>query len=717
MSGAPIKNAKPATRKSYTQPKVAKQPPVRSNSSKVASKPAAAVHSGSPKQRQPTTADPVLRFHQTYGMSCQKLIQELTAIGNEEVKTKDTLKQVEELRKKFKNEIADFEVAQNNALQSEDYATADEMDKKLATSRKQLSSLENQRNLGLGKLGESRKKKLDQMVKQLQTNEQNKTAINAVIKQKETEYSKLTDDNTKSYGMLLQKYTTFLDSTNQQDDSVHDKMENTERQKQNINQQIYLECKDSSDEKERLIQEKGGYDAEIAELEARLQDLKQKSAACQGGINRCDESINVVRKKYAKDLQVVAQNEKMNGDEKKKVDQDRSHCEVQYKNLVEKRDENLKNEQVKQVEINQLKTEDKIFDIIIQKLGQVNSLYQGILSVSDNPELSQHRQTIDQHQANINQATQQKQAIDAQASASRKKAEELEQKIPLWEQQKAKAVASKNFAMAGKLSTQIKSAQTELEKCKEAISQVETQELEQDSVISSLNHEIDSLRSRIEEIEGQVEQEKSNQYREICSVLKGLEMQLSNCPNLADSFKNDTMSIIHTLFEHFLLLLNNLCTQYNLPQFDESMISADSINLLTEPLLNSNCPTPPTFEHNSGSPEAQIAKLQQTLQEHVQVYNDAQASNDTDLMSAIQPEIEAVKNQIIQLGGIPMVDIAAAPQMGDMGGNFNPDMNEQPMPDMSDFNMKAEMPDMGDMAQQAAPIMDPNDEFASLMPQ
>lgn len=633
---------------------VNKAQPLRSNSSR------ANVPAAPPSPKIPVGGDPVQKFHITYGMGCQKLVQEFTLAGNEEIETKAKLTQLEEVRKKLKEELQESENTQNSALASEDYATADAMDQQIKTLRQKLQVLEQQRNAGINKLTESRKKKLDKLNKQIQAEDQSKNGLDGVLKSKENEYNKLTDDHTKSYTMLLTKYTTLLEQTNESENKNLENQQNCENENKEIDQKIYDESKDSSDEKNRLVNEKEGYDKEIMELEARLKFLKEKSNECEMGIKKCDQTINLVRQKYSKDLTRIQQTMKKLEDEKKKIDQNRGHCEVQYNTLNEKRKECSEVENKKEEEINDLKNEDKVLDLLIQKTKQIVDIYSGLIEDNNNMELNNYKQQIESHLKSINDATLAKQNIDAQAAVARKKVAEYETKLPQWEEQKAKAVSGKNFAIAGKLSTQIKTAQSEMETLKQQITDVESQELEQDGIITNLNHEIDTLKQRIEEIENSIEMERTNQYRQICNDLKALENKIIGIEKLENSFKTNTVSVVSNNFEHFNKLLEALCNQFSMPGLDEnSVLIPEDINLLNEPLLHSNCPEPPTFINESliPSPENQIKKLEKELEELNIGYSQAEQNGDADLMEAMRPEFDRIRNQINEIkmaNGMPI---------------------------------------------------------------
>lgn len=691
---------------------VNKQQPNRSNSLR------SNVPAAPPSPKMPAGGDPVQRFHTTYGMGCQKLIQEFTLAGNEEIETKAKLTQLEDVRKKLKEELLESETTQNSALASEDYATADAMDQQIKTLRQKLQVLEQQRNAGLSKLTESRKKKLEKLNKQIQAEDQSKNGLDGVIKSKEIDYNKLTDDHTKSYTMLLGKYTTQLQQTNESENKNLENKTNCENENKDIEQKIYEECKDSSDEKNRLVIEKDGYDKEIMELEARLKFLKEKSGECENGIKKCDQTINLVRQKYSKDIMRIQSTMKRLDDEKKKIDQNRNHCEVQFNTLNEKRKESNEIESKKEEEINDLKNEEKVLDLLIQKTKQIVDIYSGLIEDGNNMELNSNKQMIEDHMKSINEATLTKQNIDAQAANARKKVAEYETKIPQWEDQKAKAVSGKNFAIAGKLSTQIKNAQSEMETLKQQITDVESQELEQDGIITNLNHEVDSLKQKVEEIENSIEMERTNQYRQICNDLKALEKKINGIEKLENTFKTNTINIIENNCEHFKKLLDSLCSRFNLPGLDENnVLIPEDINLMNEPLLHSNCPEPPTFVNESliPTPENQIKKLEKELEDCNIAYSEAEKSNDNDLMEAIRPEIDRIRNSINEIkmvNGMP-VDIPQQYQQPDLSGMNGFNQQIPPMPEMG----------IAEQQQQELPVemntgeVNSDNAFDSLLPQ
>lgn len=226
--------------------------------------------------------------------------------------------------------------------------------------------------------------------------------------------------------------------------------------------------------------------------------------------------------------------------------------------LTQAKEQNDELEIQKDKEIVGLKEENELIMFFVQKFQEIAGIYGQIAKKPENQKILEiRRMLVEKKQQHETQLFHRRQ-LDEKISAEREKMQFFESNIPLWEEQKKNSVLSKNYNLAGKLSSQIKKAQTDLESVNLVIQQYHLQLAQDDNAVQMFLSEIDNMQEDLEREESIEELSKADNINTIIQHLQSCLNRFDICSNVEEAFKNSIVEILKSLIELFENQMNLL---------------------------------------------------------------------------------------------------------------------------------------------------------------
>lgn len=286
-------------------------------------------------------------------------------------------------------------------------------------------------------------------------------------------YVKQLDDQAAAHDARLAQ---MMEKIQEKEDILAKNREEIAAEKEEVEKLVHADCTELYKEKEEASMLKFALDQDIADLKEQLHQKNQELLACTKRIADADQKIQQVRVKFLPQFQPIEDKNKALGTKVKEIETMKSQyatassrVEMVKKSAEEDKKQKKEIVDTRKDELDVItcladalknydqKINDRFQDLMTKqatvRLGMMMLILQMFNMKKDLAENSIHSKGI------VNRM----QVLEKTISDNNAVVEETSTKLPQLEQQKADAVASKNYKVAGQVTSQIKQLQAKKE--------------------------------------------------------------------------------------------------------------------------------------------------------------------------------------------------------------------------------------------------------------
>lgn len=357
-------------------------------------------------------------------------------------------------------------------------------------------------------------------------------------------------------------------------------LENVKAEKSEIEATIEGQCSAEFAVQARLIEEKQAVEEEVRELEQKLKEKLKRVKKIQSSIDNAQRDINIVRKRYSRQLKRIADREESIQKTKAEVEADKEHLEQQCTAF----------EARKKRYTDDISTIGKRIGAVTKEM-RAAALLANVLEVQETrreqamlrkkqqtAELSSLTDTTAVAEQSFTMLHNQQEELQKSLSLHRNAIASAEAMIPRLEQEKKGAAAQRNFKEAARISKDIKALEKDRSTAEEMVEVVEMELQDLKERIDKREMEFYEKKKELKEMEKHLElaalQELWKEAKHLRRALRKIERCKSEGDAATDGidFRSSALLLVQAEYDACLLQVETLEKKYDVsdPAKDDS---------------------------------------------------------------------------------------------------------------------------------------------------